>query len=164
LTTPLLDGLNPNDQTVVAEVDLDLLANTVLEGAAGVDFADLTSEARTEIRWRPAPDPYRASLALRLPGSDGDPQLQGCRPLTRRVEIATPADATSARLVLATVTHRASTLRVGLDDPETDLGGHAIAPGTWTELRIDIPRGGGWLWLESPADTPPPCLESLTFL
>lgn len=164
LTTPLLEGLNPDDQTIVAEIDLDLLQNTVLEAVTGIDFADLESEARAEIRWRPAPDPYLASLALKLPGAAGSLEIQGCRPLVRRVEIAAPADASAVRIVTAATTDQASSLRIGVDDLEASIIDSTIAPGRWAELQIDVPRTATRLWLEVVAETPPPCLESLAFL
>jgi hypothetical protein len=163
LAKPLLEGLNPANQTLLAEIDLQLLDHTVLDSGVGVDFAHLAGEALVEIRWQPAPDPYRASLALELPGVDGDLELQGCRPLSGGVEVEVPQGVSAARLTAATLTDRPAELRLrGVGAGGADIH-QTLEPRRWNELPVDLTAGAVGLRIEVPAEAPPVCLESLSF-
>ena len=165
LSTPLIEGLDPRDQTVVTEIDLALLDNTVL-ASEGIDFAHLESEGRADLRWQPAPDPYLASFALELPGVDGRQQLQGCRPIAKRIEIAVPPEITSIRVVLAPLAGQDSIVRFGLTG--AGLGNEArdvmISEGRWNHFEAEVPMGTNRVWLEASARAAAPCLESVAFL
>jgi hypothetical protein len=165
LSTPLIEGLDPHNQTVVTEIDLALLANTVL-ASEGIDFADLESESQADLRWQPAPDPYLASFALERPGDSGDSELQGCRPLTKRIEIGVRPASSSIRIVLTPIADQESILRLGfmgsdLADDERDL---TVPGGTWSQIESEVPKDASWIWLEAPPQRAVPCLESLIFL
>jgi len=164
LSTPLIAGLNPEDQTVVTEIDLELLHNTVLEGA-GIDFADLDSEGEAELRWNPAPDPYLASLALNRPGADGSPDLQGCRPVVGRLEIGLSAAISAVSAVVTAITNQGTTLRMGFEGDlrETAEREVEIPAGRWHHLEAQAPPGAERIWLETPPGSAPFCLESLAF-
>jgi len=165
LSTSLIGGLDPESQTVVTEIDLALLENTVLT-ENGIDFAHLESESLTGLRWLPAPDPYLASIALELPGADGDLQLQGCRPITGKIEIAVPAGSTSMRAVLTPLTGQDSILRLGFIGSDLASDGHdvTISGGRWNRIEAEVSVGAMWTWIEIPPGAAVPCLESLTFL
>ena len=151
LAEPLLEGLNPEEQTLLAEIDLQLLDHTVLDSGAGIDFAHLASEALAEIRWQPAPDPYRASLALELPGVDGDLELQGCRPLSGGIEIEIPPRVSTARLAAATLTDRPAILRLEADGGGVTETHRTLEPHRWNETPIDLAAGSARLRIEVPA-------------
>jgi hypothetical protein len=166
LSTPLIEGLDPESQTLITEIDLDLLESTVLDGD-GIDFAHLESESLTRLRWRPAPDPYLATFALRLPGDDGDLELQGCRPIAKRIEIAAPPTISSIRARLAPLSGQDSTLDLGFsgDDLENNSGGIEVkmSGGKWNRVAANVPAGTEWIWFEATPGAATPCLESLTF-
>lgn len=167
LATPLIPGLDPESQTLVAEIDVDLLDNTVLP-TEGIDFAHLESEARAELRWRPAPDPYLATFALRLAGEEGQPQLQGCRPVAGRIEIALHPDRGSVRARLASLASGPSAVLFDFSEtrPSTERAGNRLSlTGTqWTQFEAAVPVGSRWIWFEAVGGMPTPCLESLALL
>ena len=160
LSTAVIEGL-AEDQTIVAEVDLPLLENTALE-PPGIDFAHLPSEAAASLRWSPAPDPYLASLALKLPGEDGVLQLQGCRPLIRRLEVGISSGTTAVQATFAPVGDGESQLSLGFVGSD-ERHAATLPAGRWTVLEIEAPGDTHQMWLEALPGSVTPCLESLGF-
>ena len=166
LVEPFIPGLDPDTQTLVAGIDLNLLDETVLT-TDGIDFGHLESESRSELRWRPAPDPYLATYALRLPGEDGRTQLQGCRPIAERLEIALRQGSASIQARLAPLARQESALRLGFSGADRKTLGKSsevkLSGGRWNLTDARVPEDAAWLWLEAIPGMAKPCLESLAF-
>lgn len=167
LSTPLVAGLDPENQTLLTKIDIALIEKTAL-AVNGIDFADLKSESQANLRWRPPPNPYLASFALDLPRTDGERELQGCRPISQGLGIAIPTGTSLLRAVGAPLGDSDSAVGLSFDGPSLGEKESAfevvLRPGVWSHFDTSVPEGATWVWLDVPPGGVALCLESMAFV
>ncbi len=157
---PLAPGAEDR-RLVVAQVRGEVLRDTVVQGA-GVDFADLASEAAAHARFDPPPPADFASVAFTLDGPSGRATLHGCRPIEGRASVELPGSGEVLRLQATgrpDAVARLALGRQGEDAPLATLQVPARAT-AWSVLDIEGVTGESF-WLANAGGLP--CVESLAW-